>query len=447
MVAPGFVAHQAHSMGAVHGLTSSTAAPQAPFAGVEVDVEAGGGTRPGVVLAGLLGRDGQGVVVTYDAVSSRVAVEVRTGGRAEVVRRARADLVAPYTLGFVLCENRVTVLARRDGDQDRWRVLASEREKVRRLIDLRDPGTLARLVYTWGAETGEVVLGDVRAGLFGMAGLRDPHLVQHADGSPYLRGRTAFLTFTSAGMGGFPEAHMGVFALDLDDPTGVEQVAQLFTARDGLVLGDHAGALVRDGDEWLLATSSWGDFAPTVEGRGVHVRHVRTRADLLRGTHLLATDRAPLPTRLSSWDPGMVRIDGRWHVSYVESASQRPFRFHPALATGRAVPASGSTWTADLRRAGAASELRRCEGPLLTRVGGRWLLVASDGERRVYPVFDLEMRHVGELDAPYPTNIPHPQLVALPEGGYLMVTFDGTNLAPKLLGYGGHGDVLVMTTS
>ena len=196
--------------------------------------------------------------------------------------------------------------------------------------------------------------------------------------------------------------------------------------------------MVRDDeqDRWLVATSSWGDFAFD----GVHVRHVVTREDILHGVHVLETERTPLPTDVSAWDPGMTRIDGRWHVGFVESPSQKPFDFHPALA----VAPSGADWDEKLELVGAARDLHQCEGPILTSVGGAWWLVASDGGARVYPVFDLEMTRVGELDAPYGTNIPHPQLVPLADGGHLLVTFDGTQYFEDVLGYGSHGDVLVM---
>ncbi len=78
--------------------------------------------------------------------------------------------------------------------------------------------------------------------------------------------------------------------------------------------------------------------------------------------------------------------------------------------------------------------------------GELWLL-ASDGDGRCYPVFTTRMRRVGRLDAPYPTNIPHPQLVPLPRGGYLIVTFDGRQYGEKVLGYGGHGDVVILRST
>jgi len=268
-----------------------------------------------------------------------------------------------------------------------------------------------------------------------MTGLRDPHLVQHTDGRPYVRDGSVYLTWTCAGLGFFQQAHLGVFTLDLADPTRMQQVAQLYSRRDGLLLGDHAGQLVRDGDHWLAFTSSWGDF----DFEGVHVRHVATSDDLLSGVHLLETERTDLPTDVSSWDPGLVHVDDRWYLSFVESPSQDPFDFHPALASTEADdPLKG------LRLVGAADDLHQCEGPIMASVGGRWWFLASDGDARHYPVFDLDMRRVGRLDAPYPTNIPHPQLLRLDDGRWLMVSFDGTQYAERTMGYGGHGDVVIM---
>jgi hypothetical protein len=127
-------------------------------------------------------------------------------------------------------------------------------------------------------------------------------------------------------------------------------------------------------------------------------------------------------------------------VSFVESPSQHPFDFHPALAAGP----EGAAWHEELELVGADTSLHQCEGPIIAQVQGEWWFLASDGDARHYPVYDLRMRRVGRLDAPYGTNIPHPQLVPLEGGGHLLVTFDGTQFAQRVMGYGGHGDVLVM---
>ena len=105
--------------------------------------------------------------------------------------------------------------------------------------------------------------------------------------------------------------------------------SQLFTRRDGLVLGDHAGQLVRDGDRWLVATSSWGDFEPGTSTSGT----ASPPTTCSTGVHVLETEATPLPTEHGSWDPALTRIDGTWQVGFVESPSQEPFDFHPALAT------------------------------------------------------------------------------------------------------------------
>lgn len=440
LVAPGFVqAEQPRADGSAD-LFRSDASPQAPFAAVELDVHDPAG---GVLLAGLASESGDHVLGVCDAARQRVAIEVRRAGRTHLVRRKKVRLPERFRLGFAVCENQVTVLA--DTGQG-WRPLLTERDRVSDLVDLRDPAVLSELSYAWGtrAEPNPSAgphLGTARAGLFGMAGLRDPHLVQHSDGRPFIRDGKAYLTFTCAGLGFFQQAHWAVFTLDLADPTRLEQVAQLFSYRDGLLLGDHAGQIVRDddNDQWLVATSSWGDFA----FKGVHVRHTVTTDDVLSGVHLLETEPTPLPTSVSSWDPSLTRIDGRWHVAFVESPSQKPFDFHPALA---AAP-EGAKWPDGLELVGAATDLHQCEGPILAQVEDRWWLLASDGDNRLYPVFDLQMRRVGRLDAPYPTNIPHPQIVPLPEGGHLLVTFDGTQYAEKVMKYGGHGDVVVMRST
>jgi len=417
-------------------------APVAPWVAVELEVRHATGT----FVAGLAG-DAGSVLGTYDPGRSRVAIEVRTAGRTTVVRSRRVRLPRRVALAVTVCENQVTVLARgRRG----WRPLLTERRRVARLVDLRRPEVLAGLRPAYGVRDaaggpgGGGALASVRAGVFGLVGVRDLHLVQDADGTPLVRDGKVWLTATGAGLSSFRQAHWGVFTLDLDEPTRLEQVAHLFGAREdaagGLVLGDHAGQLVRDGDRWLVATSSWGDFTRD----GVHVRHTTTRADLLRGVHVLATERTPLPTPLSTWDPALTRIDGRWWVGYVASPSQHPFDFHPQLAAG---PVGAEPWER-LELQGAAADLHHCEGPVLAEVDGRWLLLASDKTGRSYPAYDLGMRRVGRLDAPYLSNIPHPQLVPREDGSQLLVTFDGTPFAGRrgrrLLGYGTHGDLVVM---
>jgi len=423
LVAPGFAVVQTDD-----AQGSSVEGPAAPYAAVEVAVTSSG-TR-GSVSAGLATADGDHVLVRWAAGSGRVSLSVRSAGRTQVLRYATASLSGAFRLGFALCENQVTALV---DTGDGWRPVLTERAKVAALVDLRREAVLAAYRYTWAVDDAEPA--GMRAGLFGMTGLRDPHLVQEADGTPYEREGRYFITWTSAGLGFFHQAHWSVWSFAPDSPADQRLEAQLFSRRDGLVLGDHAGQLVRDGDDWLVATSSWGDFAPG----SIHVRGTTTRDDLLTGVHLLDTEPVALPTPHGTWDPGLTEIDGRWHVSFVASPSQEPFDFHPALASTAA-----GAWTSGLTPVAAATSLHQCEGPLLVKVGGEHYLLASDKDNQCYPVFDLTGRRLGRLDAPYPTNIPHPQLVPDPAGGWWLLTFDDTQFAEDVMGYGGHGDVVLM---
>jgi hypothetical protein len=440
VVSPGFVA-VSEAQGRVDGLVRSAYSPPAPFTAVQAGVVPGCAVP---VVAGLAA-DGAHLLAIHDPGTGRVGLELRAGGVTTVLGGTRVRGWV-RRIAFVLCENQPTVLV----DTGRgWRAVVTEKHRVAARVDFRVPATLAWFTVAWGAGAGTAGVGPVAAGPFGMAGLRDLHVVQHADGTPYVDddGRS-YLTATCAGLGFFTQAHWGVFAFHPDRVAedGLEQTAHLYSRRDRLLLGDHAGQLVRDGDRWHVAVSSWGDFTPQ---RGVHVRHVTTTEDLLHGVHVLDTQRTPMPTGRGSYDPGMTRIGGRWHVSYVESVSHRPSRFHPALAVGpeaaeEAADDEPGHLTDGLVRAGEADDLDFCEGPVLARVDGRWRVLASDGKARRYPVFDLSMRRIGDLDAPYGSNLPHPNVVDLPDGGRLILTFDGTSHARRVLGYGTHGDVLVL---
>lgn len=437
LVAAGFAVVDEPASARLSDFTRTDQSPVAPFAAIEMEVQEVAGAG---VAAGLVTVDDEHVLVGYDPSRSRVTIEVRTAGRTHVVKRRKVDLVAPFRLGFVLCENQVTGVA---DTGTGWEPLLTMRDKVARLVDLRDPATLSRHTFGYGPRrAGDVVrLGRVRAGAFGYTGLRDPHLVQHPDGRPHLRDGLAYLTLTCAGMGFFRQAHWGVFTLDLADPTSLRQVAQLYSSRDGLVLGDHAGQVVIDEEtgQSIVGVSSWGDF----DFDGVHVRHLTTSEDLLSGVHVLDTRELGLPTSVSSWDPSFTRIDDRWHVAFVESPSQHPFDFHAALAIGP----PGASYDSGLEFVGRDDTVRQCEGPIIQQLGGQWYVLASDKRSRAYPVYDLDMRRLGDLDAPYLTNIPHPQIVDLPGGDHLLVTFDGTPYGQRVLGYGGHGDVVVMRAS
>jgi hypothetical protein len=427
-------------------LLRTEAGPVAPYCTVVVTIGSSetGTDEAGTVTAGLV-RDASNYVIASferngDPAKAAVAIDVRVEGRTTRVASVNVDRAGVTRYAFTVNENYVTALVARGVD---WVPVVQHR--ITDLLDLRNPAVLRQYRYGFGAGGAgtTVTIEDVRAGYFGQAGIRDLHVISHSDGRPYIRNGKLYLTATQAGLSFFQAAHWGVWTLDLDEPYQVEPVAALFFERDGLVLGDHAGQIVADDHDggFHVAVSSWGDFA----FKGMHVRYCRTFNNILSGVHVLKSARMSLPTDVSAWDPSMVRIGGRWYVGFVESPYQDPtrgFNFHPALARS---DRGGSLNR--LSKVGADLSRDQTEGTILQKVGGRWYLLASDGVDRQYRVYDLSMKLLGFLKAPYGSNIPHPQVIPISDQGqttYLLITFEGTQYHEELLGYGTHGDLIVM---
>ena len=372
-------------------------------------------------------RDGSVSMTVADGLATR---ELRSR------RHHSAD--APTELGLSLTGTHVTAWTREAGT---W--VARARHDLREVCDTRDEAALADLrveLPSWGGT----------AGAFGQLGLRDVRFVTDESGRPLREDGVLWLTATSAGPGFFDTAHTSVWRFD---PASVEvaHAGDLFFRRPDRpgVFGDHATHLVRSDGRWLAATSTWGDFeTPTTRaGRrtpaGLRVTLAESGADLLHGTHVLDTRELPLPTdglaSIATWDPHLVRRDGEWLVGFV--SARRFFDFHPALASGPSLD--------DLRLRGAATDRTATEGTTLVDVGDRMVVLASDGRdsprglRARFPLFDLAMAEIGALDAPYPTNLPWPSLAEV-DGDWLLATFDGRRAGGDLLGYGTHGDLVVM---
>ncbi len=382
---------------------------------------------------------GDGARLAGSYADGAIGLTVRTAAGVESAHRSRRMGSLPdhpHAIALTLTGIHLTVWSRGpDSTRPAGEWVVRGRVGLLDLVDTRDEAWLASLAVELDGGSGE-------HGDFGQLGLRDSRLVTHADGSPYTPDGWVWLTATHAGPGFFDTAHTGVWRLDPEALT-LEHRAHLFFRRPTGpgVYGDHATHLVRDGDEWLVATSTWGDFDRRAPAVGVNL--ARTGADLTVGRHVLDTTVLDLPLEglrsRGQWDPHLVRIDETWHVGF--ASARKFFRFHPALATGPSLD--------DLTLRSAATGRRATEGVTLLRLDGHWRVVASDGrdgrrgQRERFPVFDLDLNEIGTLAAPYPTNIPWPTLVRL-DDGWLMATFDASRTGGPLPGYGTHGDLVVM---
>ncbi len=417
----------------------------APYAAVETEL----GTHDvaGRVVAGFRGPDGLRLEGWYDGGRRLAGLDITdAAGRTthhRSRRHGRPD-TPPEAIATTLTGRQLTVLTRNDGT---W--TARARVDLTDRVTTGDPEVLAGLEadIAWlpRAPGDRSPVTSWRAGTFGQLGVRDVGLVTGADGTPVERDGLLFLTMTHAGPGFFDTAHTGVWSFD-PETLAVEHRGDLYLRRGGLVLGDHAVHLVRDGDRWLLASSTWGDFDRTT----MAVTLATSTDDLLAGEHVLDTVPLDLPTAdlpgrvVGTWDPHLVQVDGRWHLAFV--AARKFFDFYPALARA-AEPGRLDGW----ELLGAATDRRGTEGPQLRRLDGRWRVLASDGAgnprglRQRFPVFDLAMAEIGALEAPYPSNIPWPTLLER-DGVWTMLTFDGTPYGGGVSGYGTHGDLLVLRT-
>ena len=512
-------------------ILKSNTGQRAPFATVIIDVAS---LTEGTIYAGLYKNNGNYVHAYYNKTTNTVGLEARVNGvlyEMDTFVPDPANFGASFRFAFVANENRVIALV-----GDRFMDIGDFRPLIERdvafetndpdteafdpALDLRDETVLATYKNGFGAssETGSNILIDrVQAGYFGEAGVRDPHVVQYADGAPYIKDNKLYFTITNAGLGFFEKAHWGVWTMDLSDYTKIEQVGNIFW-RNALgsnvpptkVLGHHAGQIIRDeaGSRWIVVVSSWGDFGPQggdqiAGGFGIItypdennyeppvdiLYDERPLTDnLLAGVHILTgkkhpVNNTPFPTE-GKWDPGLTRIDGRWYLSYV-IALDLFSNFQPALARSPV----GVDHTAADQFVGADWEKRATEGPIIQKLGGEWRLFASCGDdeppefQNRYPIYFLRaanpnapanlrprdtnperfepptaeeevLRRLafdGYLDAPHPTNIPHPQIVPISitvngrrRTKYIMITFNGDQFFERVLGYGTHGDFFVM---
>lgn len=193
-------------------LFHTNSGPVAPYAAVIVTLGTARRSRgtSATIVAGLVRSAHDYVVATFDRGTDpdqgAVSIDLAVDGQRTRVASRPADLTDVTRFAFVVNENYVTALA---GGAASWMPIAQARITDR--LDLRDPAILSRYRYGFGAggvgATAEITR--LEAGYFGEAGLRDPHVVSDADGTPYIRNNKLYFTATQAGLAFFQAAHWG----------------------------------------------------------------------------------------------------------------------------------------------------------------------------------------------------------------------------------------------
>src|SRR5918997_1606979 len=243
-------------------LFRTSKSPIAPYAAVVVNVAAFSQStvEQNSVYAGLIKDASNYVVAWYNDATKKAGFDVAVNGTVTKLAETSADLATPMRFAFVLNSKEITVLA--------------------------------QYKYGFGARGGSgatIVLEGVQAGYWGRAGVRDPHVVTYADGTPYIDDdNKLYQTLTNAGLDFFSTGHWGVYTLDLSNytsPDALEEVAKLFFERGGKVMGDHAGHLVYDdaAGNFIIGASTWGDFTY----KGVQINYTRASSEVLSGVHVL----------------------------------------------------------------------------------------------------------------------------------------------------------------
>ena len=220
-------------------------------------------------------------------------------------------------------------------------------------------------------------------------GQADPSVVQHTDGTPYIKDGKLYVMLTTRGFEQIPDSHQGIYRLDLTTFQW-ELCGALFFTRQGdhILHPYHATKAVWDeaNSRWLVMTVSHGEDHCLMQGN--------TQADILHGLHTM--DVAPLdePYRATrtNEDPDF-QYDAQqqqWLLAYVSVIGQKGYQ--TILATS---PQWNGTYTEV-----AHSEVGNETGTRLIHVGGeRFVLSGGDSYNILsYPT----LQRIGGLQAHYP---------------------------------------------
>lgn len=372
----------------------------------------------------------------YNNWNKHIGLDVNTGGGPVAKQNASYSANSLSRLAISINENHCTVWY--DTGNGSWVYLNTF--NLKDSFNFKDPSILSQFrphIHIKG-RSGTFKVKHFTVGYWGGVGSRDEALITYADGTPYRHadGRY-YITYTCAGMGDnnyvytspdsqgagqFRAAHM---AIGLFEPTTrkIECVGKVFTNRNSMVLGDHAGHIVYDdtADQWYVMLTSWGDFA-----NGTLTTYIATlkSSPINKITIIDSALLSPFNVTRSGGgtingfiDPFLVKISGYWYLAYSAGGIH--------LAKGQTL--DSLTTIGDYPSPGTEV----WEGSRLVRVNNKWYISGSNING--FKIWDLNFNYIGTItvdDMSGYAQAPHFMLIPLQENNttrYIVLCNDSTN--------------------
>ncbi len=220
-------------------------------------------------------------------------------------------------------------------------------------------------------------------------GQADPAIVQHKDGSPYIRDNRLYVALTTRGFEEIPDSHQGIYSIDVTTMQWRKEATLLFERDgDGRLHPYHATKMVCDDDSqtWMIMTVSHGEDHRLLWGTSA--------SDLLHGYHVVDThplDEPYAPTATDE-DPDFLYDEAtrQWLLVYVSIVGKKGYQ---------TVLCKSHRWNGDYKVM-AVSDEGNTTGPRLLRTS-RGLSVLSGGDD--YHVLNYpDLRRRGTLHTVYP---------------------------------------------
>lgn len=251
-------------------------------------------------------------------------------------------------------------------------------------------------------------------------GQADPQVVQHRDGTPYIKDGRLYVCFTTRGFEMIPDSYQGVYSIGLNGFGLKLEGALFFGEGDGLLHGFHATKVVYDdasGEFLVITTSHGGDHT---------LAWASSKADILHGMHYLECSELMFPHcytadhSYNTEDPDFFYDDdaGEWRLAYCAVVDKSYVTFL----------AGSKDWNGPYHEI-AKSPKNNNTGIRIVTIGGK-RQVLSGGPDTTFYIYDYPtLQYEGTFNQQYANGgfRGWPTIVPIPYGNYeryLWITFD-----------------------